>query len=69
MRERNRKFTDKTVSIRLFTLTDKDSLFRAKLPDRHIIELMIGNCIVRTFDFDKPQQATDQYENLLSVLS
>lgn len=72
MKERIKKLGEFPLSIRLWTLRDKDSLFRAKEPDRHIIEITAtkpkgGTVIIREFGFDKAKEATQHYNHLASL--
>lgn len=70
MRERNRKLGQREVSIRLYTLRDKKApMFRAKEPDKHIVELQIGKCIVREWVFYEQQPATMHFNGLLNSLT
>lgn len=69
MRERKRKLGEFPVEIHLFTWRDKfRPMFRARNPDCHIVELTVGCCIVRTWTFEKPTDATAQFEHLLGAL-
>jgi hypothetical protein len=69
MRERKKVFDNRKVTVRLFTIKDKaKSMFRARYPDEHHVELMIGNCIVRDWLFDEAAHATDHYDNLMGLL-
>jgi hypothetical protein len=69
MRERKKVFDNRKVTIRLFTIKDKAKpMFRAKYPDQHLVELMIGQCIVKTWEFDVADNATTHYDQLLRML-
>lgn len=70
MRQRKKELGQFPISVRLWTLKDKDGLFRAKDPDKHIVEIVAtkpkgGTVIIREFVFEKAQAATDHYEHLL----
>lgn len=69
MRERKKTFEGRPITVRLWTLKDKDSMFRVKRDDQHIVEIASANCIIREFVFDKAADATAHYEHLLQCFS
>lgn len=69
MKERTKELPDRFVTVRLYTLKDKASMFRSKEPDNHIVEVMIGNVIVRELGHTRAKDATNTYNRLISSLS
>ena len=73
MKERNKELGSHALSIRLWTLKDKDSLFRAKEPDKHIIEITAKTdrrtIIIREFVFERAIEALDHYRHLISLFN
>jgi hypothetical protein len=77
MRERKRKLGTHQLGVRLWTLKDKKNpMFRARYPDRHIVELTATTAktvvILKEWSFEGPAAetgATAQYEQLVSLLA
>jgi hypothetical protein len=71
MRELRRNLGETNLSIRLFTLKDKKSLFRASYPDVHIIELNAKsekhNVQLFTREFESYAKAKQYYEMYLGA--
>lgn len=74
MRERRKKLGTHQLEVRLWTLKDKKSMFRASEPDRHCVEIIANtprsHVMIRDwwFEDDKKAEATAQYEQLVSLL-
>jgi hypothetical protein len=76
MKERKKLLPATPLQVRVWTLTDKDSMFRAKEPDRHIVEIAaVGrgkHVIIREFVFEgkgSGEQARGHYKHLVSLLA
>jgi hypothetical protein len=59
--------------VRMWTLKDKKSMFRAKEPDRHCVEVIIqcGNTgvMIRDWWYEDPKEATEQYDRIIGFLT
>lgn len=69
MRERKKQIAPRPMQVRLWTLKDKDSMFRAKEPDQHVVELSSKHAILREWSFDTAAKATAHYDFLVNALS
>lgn len=65
MKAKQTKPVSFNITVKLWTLKDKDSFFRAKEPDRHIVEIWADDRIcIREFGFDKAKDAEHHYRTL-----
>lgn len=65
MKTKQTKPSQFDLTVKLWTLKDKDSLFRAKEPDKHLVEIWADNRIcIRDFVFTDSKQAIDHYNHL-----
>jgi hypothetical protein len=68
---REKQFTTKPmpIKVRLWTLVDRDSNFRAKEPDTHIVEISVGNTIIREISTEQASTAQAQYMRIKELLT
>jgi hypothetical protein len=69
MREQKFKTEPKPLEVRLWTLKDKDSNFRAKEPDQHCIEFKVGNVIIREIWSEDAAASKANYDWLKTMLT
>ena len=72
MKERIKALGEKSLEIRLWTLTDKKSQFRVSEPDKHCVEIIAktsrNQVMIRDWWFDKPSLALAHYKHLIDLL-
>lgn len=70
MRTKQTKPVSFGITVKLWTLHDKDSLFRVKEPDQHIVEIWANDRIcIREFHFEKPSLAEAHFQHLKSMFA
>lgn len=73
MREKNFALKKRSLHLRVWTLKDKKSMFRASQPDDHIVELTsvvpgMSTGILREWHFAEPEKALQHFEWLKGAL-
>lgn len=65
MRQKQTKPSEFAITVKIWTLKDKDSLFRAKEPDKHLVEIWADDRIcIREFVFTNSKEALEHYNHL-----